>query len=163
MTPQEFVERVLGPGLEFCQQMGGPPPSVDARRMLVAIALQESGLQHRFQLSGGGSQPGPARGWWQFEQGGGVKGVMTHPSCAPVLKRACMWLWVLPEPFAVWRAIEGNDLLATTAARMLLWSDPKPLPKTQQDGWEYYLRNWRPGAPRPLTWPANWEQAAGVA
>ena len=46
---------------------------------------------------------------------------------------------------------------ATTLAgakRLLLLTDPKPLPVIgDTDGsWEYYLRNWRPGKPHRHTW-----------
>ena len=48
------------------------PPAMDtpdARVLLLAIGLQESKFSHRLQIGG------PARGYWQFEQGGGVRGV----------------------------------------------------------------------------------------
>src|SRR5688572_796908 len=52
------------------------PPKMEsdaAKVMLLAIAFQESGCRYRYQLVGG-----PARGFWQFEQAGGVLGVLTH-------------------------------------------------------------------------------------
>src|SRR5690606_35531315 len=51
------------------------PSRMDSDRatvMLLAIGLQESRFEHRRQIKG------PARGFWQFERGGGVRGVMTH-------------------------------------------------------------------------------------
>lgn len=46
--------------------------SAAARCQMLAIGLQESRLQHRRQNGG------PARGFWQFEKGGGVKGILFH-------------------------------------------------------------------------------------
>lgn len=57
MTPQEFNEHVLDPALKRLD-------SVPARVMLIAIALQESRLIHRWQVinSKRPNVKGPARG-----------------------------------------------------------------------------------------------------
>ncbi|MCY1303002.1 hypothetical protein D9M70_526890 [compost metagenome] len=49
---------------------------------------------------------------------------------------------------AIWRALEHDDVLAAGFARLLLWSDPKPLPLAgdEQGAFDLYLRTWRPGA-----------------
>jgi hypothetical protein len=160
MEADRFLARIIDPGLRFLEDLGGPMASDPARRELLAIALQESGpgLNARYQSSPA-TTPGPARGFWQFEQGGGVAGVLTHPSSATHAKKLCSELAVQPANAAVWRALEGHDPLAVGFARLLLWTDPKALPTTQQDGWDYYLRNWRPGKPHPEAWPANWKTA----
>ena len=65
------------------------PVSDAARVMLYAIGLQESNLQHRFQISlrsNGERFRGPARGLWQFEKGGGVSGVVNHRSSADIAR-----------------------------------------------------------------------------
>ena len=59
--------RILTPALSMLPATMDTPK---ARVMLLAIALQESGLAHRVQVGG------PAHGLWQFERGGGVKGVL---------------------------------------------------------------------------------------
>lgn len=122
--------------------------------MMVAIALQESRFQHRYQMAGG-----PARGWWQFERGGGVLGVLTHPASAKRAEVLCETLLIPANTHDVYAAIALNDALACGFARLLLWTDPRGLPTAEADGWAYYLRNWRPGKPHPQTWAACWQAA----
>jgi len=152
--PAWFLAEVLDPGLAWLAGLGGPPVTPAARRMLLAIAMQESGLRHRAQVP-----VDHAHGWWQFERGGGVTGVLRHPATAKLASACCAAAVVEPEPAAVWRALEGHDRLATAFARLLLWTDPHPLPATEAEGWDCYLRLWRPGKPRPAEWPENWRAA----
>lgn len=142
------------------------PPAMDtpaARVQLVAISLQEDPEQRRAQrvIVAGRARKGPARGLWQFEQGGGVEGVLTHAASRFWARKACEARGVKPTPAAVWRALETDDQLAATFARLLLFTDPKPLPAVNDErgAWTYYLRNWRPGKPHPKRWPANHAKA----
>ena len=55
-------------------------------------------------------------------------------------------------------------MLAAGIARLLLWTDPKPLPKrfeprAEAQAWSYYERVWRPGKPHPETWDDCWRAA----
>lgn len=161
MDPGTFLTDIIDDGLAFVAGLGGPQPSDDARRLMLCIALQESGpnLEARYQNSPSAS-PGPARGWWQFEQGGGVAGVLQHAASRTMAAEACAGVTVVAQAAAVWRAIEGNDLLACTFARLLLWTDPRPLPAAEEPAWEYYLRNWRPGKPHRAAWGPNWRTAS---
>lgn len=133
-----------------------------AEAMLLAIGLQESALTHRYQVLSGGRK-GPARGLWQFERGGGVKGVLTHPSTAKIANIFAAYHVGTVELGAIHARLEYDDILACAFARFLLYSDPRPLPQpaneSQAVAWEYYLRTWRPGKPHPETWPANWQAA----
>lgn len=129
------------------------PPSMrnNLPQVLVAmltIGLQESRFIHRFQVLNAPGIKGPARGFWQFESGGGVRGVMTHAATKTHLQKACQELKVSFNQQIIWQALENNDDLAVVCARLLLFTDPKPLPEVSDIGgmWEYYLRNWRPGA-----------------
>ena len=124
-----------------------------AYRMMTAISGQEAAFKHRRQING------PARGLWQFERGGGVRGVLRHPSTARYAKASCEVRLIEPKEWDVWEALAEHDDLAAIFARLLLWSDPKKLPTTQDDAWECYLRNWRPGKPHPDRWPKNWSEA----
>lgn len=129
--------------------------SVSARVMLYAIGLQESRFTYRFQIvAGKPDAKGPARGYFQFEAGGGVKGVMTHPSTQQHAERICELRGVPFERTAVWRRLETDDVLAVCFARLLLWADPKPLPPItdKQAAWDCYLSAWRPGKPHRSTW-----------
>jgi hypothetical protein len=161
MQPSEFLRLILDPGLALLAELGSPLPSDDARRFLLAVALQESGpkLEARYQNSPS-SSAGPARGWWQFEQGGGVLGVLTHAATRDRAAQVCDALFIQRNSAAVWRAIEGNDLLAASFARLLLWTDVPPVPTGEASAWTCYAdRLWRPGKPHPETWGDNWSTA----
>lgn len=158
-----FSTRIVVPSLVHLESLGGPKCSDPAVRMLLAIALQESGAQHRYQSTRTTSTAGPARGFWQFERGGSVAGVMTHPRTKTLAQAVCDDALVDWDAAAIWRALEGHDGLAVAFARLLLWSDPQPLPKTSGDGWACYMRNWRPGKPHPSTWLGYWTAANEVA
>lgn len=121
--------------------------------MLIAIALQESRAKYRAQIGG------PARGYWQFERGGGTYGVLKHHASAAHAKRVCETLDIKAETYAVYDAIEYNDVLAAALARLLLWTLPQPLPATREEGWAQYIEAWRPGKPHPSTWPEAWDKA----
>ena len=139
------------------------PPAMDskeARVMLYAIGLQESRFTHRAQVIDGGGK-GPARGYWQFERGGGVTGVLRHPASRFWANSVCNARNIPAQPLNVWLALETDDVLAAALARLLLFTDPARLPAVgeQADSWSYYMRNWRPGKPHPRTWPECYETA----
>lgn len=133
------------------------PPAMDSKEsrvILYAIGLQESRFTHRAQVVNGGGK-GPARGYWQFERGGGVTGVLRHPASKYWMNSVCNARNVPAQPMNVWLALETDDVLAASAARLLLFTDPAKLPAIgeQATSLRYYLRVWRPGKPRPETWP----------
>ena len=159
---RSWWQHCAAPGLVLLERLGGPRHGDPrTRQLLLTIALQESGLRHRAQQLSSG-RPGPARGWWQFEQGGGVAGVLTHPASATLARRLCERLRVRVQAADVWRCLEGHDALAAGFARLLLWTDARPLPSSTDAaaGWTYYLANWRPGKPHPATWHGHWHLAA---
>jgi hypothetical protein len=161
MTPLEFYEEILDPGLDWLSEFAGAPKrSTYADVMLLTIAQQESGLKHRAQVISTGAKAGPARGWWQFERGGGVAGVLTHQQTKDLASRICEACYVPRDSYAAWRCLEGHDRLAVAFARLLLWTDPAPLPGTSQEGWRCYLVNWRPGKPHPEKWHGYWMRSA---
>ena len=155
--------------------------TVDARAHLYAITLQEDPSGHRRQIinrRGKLLPEGPAAGLWQFEQGGGCVGVLTHNASHAHALRVCAQHGVQPSPAALWAALPTNDVLAAACARLLLWTDAAPLPKiadpdAEERAWQYYLRNWRPGAydrgnpavRRALRakWAQNWADAVYAA
>jgi hypothetical protein len=122
---------------------------------LLTTGLQESKFIYRYQVIGGGKK-GPARSFWQGEQGGGmVTGVLNHKATRALVLKLCESHGVEPEPHAIWLAIENDDILACALARLLLWTDPYPLPDVNDwaSAWDTYMRVWRPGKPHPETWP----------
>ncbi len=152
MTLSEIRERAIAPALAM---LPARMSSREAEIMLLAIGLQESRFEHRRQIGG------PARGFWQFEQGGGVRGVLRHRSSREHALAVCRARNVIATESAVYAALEHDDVLAAAFARLLLWTDPKPLPALgdEQGAWDLYLRVWRPGKPHRHTWGALYEQA----
>lgn len=136
-----------------------PMDQPQAWRLLTAIGLQESRFAHRAQVRG------PARGFWQFERDGGVRGVLEHPSTRRAAEDACEALAYPASPEGVYAALEDNDVLAACFARLLLWTDPRMLPQdvtSGPEGWSVYLRTWRPGKPHVETWGAYYAAAWGA-
>lgn len=154
MLAREFIKQALEPALAILPAAMDSP---QARVMVLAICLQESGLIHRRQIDNG-----PARGFPQFELGtrksrGGVWGVYLHGASRCWLDRLCASRGVQFLPESIWRAMETDDVLAAGVARLLLFTDPMRLPAIDDvDGaWGLYLRTWRPGKPRQVEWPGN--------
>src|SRR5699024_5570463 len=96
--------------------------SDEARVMLGATALQESGLATRQQYGG------PAHGLWQFERGGGVRGVLNYHTTRAHARSLCAKRHVSPTSLAVYEALPHDDVLAAGFARLYLWTDPRALP-----------------------------------
>ena len=133
-----------------------------ATLLLLAIQRQEDPQQLRYQkvarvprthpenFIAGTEQwaKGPARGLWQFEQGGAVKGVLSHQKTGVIASNICLAFAIHANTGSVWRNLESNDNLAACFARLLLWTDPQPLPEigAEQQAFDCYLRTWRPGA-----------------
>lgn len=156
MTLSEIRERAIAPALAM---LPARMTSDMAEVLLLAIGLQESGLIHRHQIGG------PAHGLLQFERGGGVRGVMTHPASRDHAARICVERGVEPIVAAAFDAIEFDDVLAMAFGRLLLWTDPKPLPDVQDvnGAWDLYLRVWRPGKPHRHTWDRHYAAAVREA
>jgi hypothetical protein len=168
IDPALFLRFVVRPGCGMAGAMMQARPDLasdEACVLLLAIALQESGLEHRRQVGADGQPMDDlARGWWQFEQGGGVKGVCDHPASHDAAEALCAALYV---PFAtsdVHEALAWNGPLAAAFARLLLWTDPAPLPAIGDEAGalDCYLRLWRPGKPHPEVWPANYALAVAT-
>ena len=128
-----------------------------ARVNQAAIGQQESGYLVRRQYGNG-----PARGYWQFEEGGGVKGVMEHKSSAEIARSVCHARGVPFVRRAVWESLETDDVLAAAFCRLLMWTDSGKIPTNEADGWAMYARTWRPGKPHPDKWPASWKFGLSV-
>lgn len=128
-----------------------------ARVNQAAIGQQESGYLVRRQYGNG-----PARGYWQFEEGGGVKGVMEHKATSELARSVCHARGVPFVRRTVWEALETDDVLAAAFCRLLMWTDSGKLPTNESDGWAMYARTWRPGKPHPDKWPSSWKFGLSV-
>ncbi|MCW0370276.1 hypothetical protein [Xanthomonas sacchari] len=145
IAPAVALSQIIVPALaELGDGMDSPP----ARVQMLAMALQESGLEARHQVGG------PAHGLWQFEAGGGVKGVLTHSASQRRARALCERRGIAPTVSAVYDALEHDDLLAAGFARLLLWTLPVPLPALgdEQGAWDQYIAAWRPGKPHRDRW-----------
>lgn len=164
MTLNEIRAQAIKPALALLPARMTSP---EAEVMLLAIGLQESRFQQRRQLVGSPPRPtGPAKSFWQAEQGGGmVTGLLRYRDqrVRDLAIGLCATRGVDPVPRAVWDAIEHDDVLAAGMARLLLFTDPKPLPAIgdADAAWSLYERVWRPGKPHRATWNALYWQAAG--
>jgi hypothetical protein len=143
----------------------GEMDSDAARVLLLTIGLQESGFTTREQYGGG-----PARGYWQFEQGtesshGGVWGVYLHPASSGPLQHVCKRRHVAFDAVAIYNELATDDVLAAAVARLLMYTDPYPLPGTDdpKGAWDMYAnRTWKPGKPRPDDWQGNFDQGEAI-
>lgn len=121
------------------------PPKMDtlsASVLLYATSRQENPKRLAQQVGG------PAVGDYQFERGGGVRGVMTHHSVADITRHVCNERGVAFAAGPIYEALKNDPILAAALARLLYYTDPKPLPLAGDEAgaWELYLRTWRPGA-----------------
>lgn len=153
MTLTELRERAIAPALAL---LPARMSSNQAEIMLLAITQQEDPEQRRRQWP-----TGPARGLWQFERGGGVRGVLNHSASRSHALSVCKARGVEVDADSVWAALEHDDVLSAAFARLLLWTDPKPLPRANDPhgAWSLYERTWRPGKPHPQRWDARFAAA----
>lgn len=133
------------------------PVAMDSRMARVihaAIGYQETKYKVRIQYGNG-----PARSYWQFENGrlAAINGVLNHRATRVLANGVCAACGVEPERMAVWKAMETDDILGAAFARLLMYTDPQALPETREEAWEMYAeRLWRPGKPHPDEWPTSW-------
>ena len=144
ITPIDALGKIIVPALATLPaEMDSP----ESRLMLLVIALQESGLRTREQVGG------PARGLFQFERNG-VLAVMHHTRTADMVFRWCEENDVTYGSTAIYERLALDDELAGVFARLLLWTDPRPLPEIGDcmGAWNLYERCWRPGNPSYTRW-----------
>ena len=149
---RHVIDTAINPAMAMLPERMESPR---ARVMSLAIGLQESRFEHTHQIGG------PAHGWWQFERGGGVRGVLNHAASRGYARELCLAQGVPAEVGPAFDAIEHDQVLAAGFARLLLWTDPKALPALGDvnGAWDLYIRTWRPGKPHPETWPGLYARA----
>ena len=105
-----------------------------------------------------------ARSFFMFEHGG-VSGVLEHPASGPTLKAFCISLEIPPLLDTIYEAIAYNDALAYACARLLLWTDPHPLPEIGDtaSSMAMYVNLWRPGKFSAERWTARFAEALAVS
>lgn len=127
-----------------------------AKVLLYATSRQENPQRLAQQVGG------PAVGDYQFEKGGGVKGVMTHKASADLCRAVCTARKVTFDASSIYQALKTDAILAAALARLLYYTDPKALPAVGDEAgaWALYLRTWRPGAygRQPEELRAKWKK-----
>lgn len=119
------------------------PPQMNSKAAIVLLlATQKQENPRRLEQQVGG----PARSDLQFEKGGGVKGVMTHPSVRGNTQTVVRARGVAFDAEEIYQAIGHDQVLAYALGRLLYWTDSGPMPTTAEEAWDVYLRTWRPGA-----------------
>lgn len=130
--------------------------SEDAAVLLYATSRQENPERLPKQVGG------PAVGDYQFEKGGGIKGVTTHASVSDLTKAVCAARKVSFDAGSIYQALKTDAILAAALARLLYFTDPKLLPYAGDElaAWQLYLRTWRPGAyaRQPEELRAKWKK-----
>ena len=157
MTPDIFFTRIVEPTLKWMDASPSVsiPTRPSAQVLVMTIAGQESRWKDRRQIGG------PARGFWQFE-GGPYSGTADVFLQTPrQLGTVCAMCEVPYDQETVFEALAWNDTLACAMARLLLWSDPAPLPSVgdKEGAWDYYIRRWKPGAPHRSSWDGLYDQS----
>jgi hypothetical protein len=152
MKVQLFANKIVPVAFSLLPAVMG---ATNARAMVTAICLQESGLTHRRQVRG------PARSYAQFEIMG-VREALTGRTTRVHAEAALAALDCTGfSDIEVLAAIEHNDMLAVVLSRLLLWGDPAQIPgRADEEGaWQMYLRRWRPGKPHRERWGPAWHAA----
>jgi len=156
IAPADALGKIIVPALATLPaEMDSP----QARLMLLAIMLQESGLRTREQNGG------PARGLAQFERNG-VLAVMHNTRTADIVFHWCDDNGITYGSNTIYERLALDDELACVFARLLLWSDPRPLPAIGDvmGAFDYYERCWGPGKPSYSRWKqTSYPQALAAA
>lgn len=162
MTPSTLLETIIDPALRLVETKYRTD---EARALLIAIALQESEISERRQTLNAGRwwlyPTSPGTGFWMFEAGGAVHGVLKHPVCSAFIGPVLKTLEYPSNRDIIHDALVHNDVLACLMARALLLSLPAPLPARgdHEEGWRQYIEAWQPGKPKPDKWPRNYAAA----
>lgn len=131
--------------------------SLPAMILLYATSRQENPRRFAQQVGG------PAVGDYQFEKGGGVRGVVTHAAVKDLARAVCTARKVAFDAGSIYQALKTDPVLAAALARLLYYTDPKALPVAGDEAgaWSLYLRTWRPGAyaRAPEELRAKWEKS----
>ena len=160
MTPVEAHELLIWPTLA---KLGARYATPEARLMLLAIGIQESGFRCRDQ--GDPRVIGPARSFWQFEQRGGCDEFAKAPQLEGFRKAAVRLGYATDRHYTWIRSGEPEgDRLACLMARALLFLEPRPLPACgdRADAYQQYLARWRPGKPSARRWATAYATALQV-
>lgn len=131
--------------------------TAQAKILLYATSRQENPKRLPKQVGG------PAVGDYQFESGGGVRGVLEHSSTSALAASVCKARGIAVLRLTVYEALQHDPVLAAAFARLFYYTDPGRIPAVgdEQGAWDVYLRTWRPGAfkRQPEELRAKWSKS----
>lgn len=149
MSPALFRDLIIVPTLSAMRE----GRVHDRATLLIAIAIQESGLTCRRQ-----TPRGPARSWWQIEPLTAIDTLQRYPSAQRLVSELGYHVRRGENISAI---LEWCDAGACAIAAGIVRLCPLALPAiplsapivgAKEECWRYYLRAWRPGKPRPERW-----------
>jgi hypothetical protein len=135
-----------------------------ARVQLLATGLQESGFHFRSDKRVGHPySTGPERGFWRIKRTA-IAMLLLHEASRQQLIVLCASRpqRVPLDDTLIHARVEFDDVLSAGVARLIYWADPRPLPLLNApaaEGWDCYLRNWKPEMPRRETWDSHHRDA----
>lgn len=152
MTPETCVKEVIEPAFAL---LPARMDSLQARVLVLAIMVQESGLEVRLQ-----KPHGPAHGLPQFEKGG-IGGVLRHPRSTTFVKGLCSKFGIPFTVEAIYAELLKNDIFSAALARLLVWTSYLPLPAfgDSKSAFGYYYSLWKPGKPDDKRWITSYAAA----
>ena len=154
MKPATLLRLIIRPTLSELTRYDTKPglTNPEAELLMVAIAIQESGIRYRRQING------PARSFWQIEPPTYHDTLLRY---TPLQVFADNIDLGMSTPIDASYALRYNDALGCACARGILRLNPKPLPAIgdEAEAWKYYLENWHPGKPRPDEWALSYWKA----
>lgn len=159
MTPVEFYETVLVPGLNKIQRFAPQMPRSRALDVLMtAISGEEADWTERVQIGSG-----MAHGLFQMQLNT-IELLMKNPASAKIFVAGMDDFGINTRTaehlFEILRERRG-DILAVFLARLDLWCNPKPIPfhDEEQALFEYYAETWRPRHANRRRWAEVYPQA----
>lgn len=156
MNCAEFYTTILKPASAFMAGIDARLSTPAADRFLLTAAGQESGWRNIAQEGNG-----PAMGPWQ-EEPIAPRLVLHNINTQNYMHILSRKRFVRIDPESIYNALLSDTVLSYGVARLLLWADPHPVPVTESDAWECYLRVWRPGKPWPESWASCWAAACAA-
>lgn len=136
INPDHLVSYVIRPVLQHFDPI--VPYSTRAEKLLLATAWIESHCGQNLK-----QEPGPARGMWQMEP---ATADLVHHQLTEKQDYLLGRLRLIRFPAGVNEI--ANLHYSCGLARFLYWFEPSAIPD-EAGMYDYYLKVWRPGKPRP--------------
>lgn len=162
MTPTEFYETVLVPGLNKTAKIAPHLPRTRSLEVLMtSIAGEESNWTERVQISSG-----MAHSLFQIQENT-INDIIENPASAELFVAGMddfgMNVRTAKHLFDIMAEPKG-DVLSVFLARLDLWCNPRPIPAHDLEGplFQYYAETWRPAHANKKRWAVVFAEAIAV-